>query len=52
LSNSSICSGVFPMMELIIDAKMTKAQARTAHRIEHRQAGWRDDTPKCAGKSG
>ena len=52
LSSSSTCSGVFPIIKLIIDAKTTKAQARTAHRIEHRQAGWRDDTPKCAGKSG
>ncbi len=43
LSNSSACSGVFPMMELIIDAKTTKAQARTAHRIERRQAGRPDD---------
>jgi len=31
------------MMELIIDAKTTKAQARTAHRIERRQAGRPDD---------
>jgi hypothetical protein len=52
LSNSSTCSDVFPMMELIIDAKMAKAQARTGHRIERCQADRRDDPTVGALPSG
>ena len=51
-SHSSICSGVFPMLDRIIGARMTNAQVQTRYRFERRAANRLDDSTECNGAGG